>query len=80
MQPGTVLFFPLFDRQNSSAKVSELGEFLLDGLEPFMPLTVGGLGLCFISAPTPSTPIVVVQLLKVCDLVAETPDLFAKHF
>jgi hypothetical protein len=30
MQPGAVLFFPLFDRQDSSPKVSELGEFLLD--------------------------------------------------
>ena len=32
MQPGTVHFFPLFDRENSSAKASELGKFLLDGL------------------------------------------------
>jgi hypothetical protein len=31
MQPGTVLFFPLFDREHSLAKTSELGEFLLDG-------------------------------------------------
>jgi hypothetical protein len=62
------------------AEVSELGEFLLDRLEPFMPLAVSDLSLCFISGPTPSTPILVVQLLKVCDLVAETPDLFAKHF
>jgi hypothetical protein len=32
MQPGAVLFFPLFNRKNSSAKASELGEFLLDRL------------------------------------------------
>jgi hypothetical protein len=30
MQSGTVFGLPLFDRENSSAKVSELGEFLLD--------------------------------------------------
>jgi hypothetical protein len=80
MQPRAVLFFPLFDRQNSSAKVSELGEFLLDGLQPFMPLAVSDLSLCFILTPTPRKPILIVQLLKVCDLVAETPDLFAKDF
>jgi len=32
MQPGAVLFFPLFNRKNSSAKASELGELLLDRL------------------------------------------------
>ena len=32
MQPGAVLFFPLIDRENSSAKASELGKFLLDSL------------------------------------------------
>jgi hypothetical protein len=74
-----VLFLPLLDRENSSAKVSELG-FLLDGLEPFMALAVGNQSLCFILAPTPCKPILVVQLLKVCDLVAETPDLFSKDF
>jgi hypothetical protein len=29
-----LLLFPLFDRENSSAKVSELRQFLLDFLEP----------------------------------------------
>jgi hypothetical protein len=45
-----------------------------------MPLAVSDLSLCFILVPTSSAPIPVVQLLKVCDFVAETPDLFAKHF
>ena len=76
MQTGAVLFFPLFDRENPSAKASELDQFLLDGLQPFLPLAVGDLSLCFIAAVT---PILVIQLLKVCDLVAEMPDLFAKH-
>jgi len=76
MQPGAVLLFPLFDRQNSSAKVSKLGEFLLDGLQPFVPLAVGHLSLCVISN---LPPILVIQLLKVSDLGAEAPNLFAKH-
>jgi hypothetical protein len=32
MQPGTVLFFHLFRRMNSPAKVCKLRKFLLDGL------------------------------------------------
>jgi len=76
MQTGEVLSFPLFHRENSSAKVSELAEFLLDGLEPFMPLAVSDLSLCFVVA---LTPILIVQFLKVCDLGAETPDFFTKN-
>ncbi len=76
MQTDTVLLFHLLDGTNSSAKVSELGEFLLDCLQPFMPLAVSDLRLCFISA---LTPILVIQFLKVSDLNAETPDLFPKH-
>lgn len=76
MQTGEVLSFPLFHRENSSAKVSELAEFLLDGLEPFMPLAVSDLSLCFVVA---LTPILIVQFLKVCDFGAETPDFFTKN-
>jgi hypothetical protein len=75
MQPGSVLCFSLFHRENSSAKVSELAEFLLDGLEPFMPLAVSDLSLCFMVG---LTAIVVIQFLKVCDLGAETPNFFTK--
>jgi hypothetical protein len=32
MQTGMSFFFPLFDRESPSAKVSELREFLLDSL------------------------------------------------
>ena len=80
MQPGAVLFFPLFDRENSSAKVNELDQFLLDFLQPFMPLAVSDLSLGSIAALTPRTPILIIQPFKVCDLVAKTLDLFAKHF
>jgi hypothetical protein len=75
MQTGEVLSFPLFHRENSSAKASELAEFLLDGLEPFMPPAVSDLSLCFVVA---LPPILIVQFLKVCDLGAETPNFFTK--
>jgi hypothetical protein len=76
MQTGAVLRFSLFDRENSSAKTSELDKFLLDCLQSFLPLAVGDLSLCFVA---PMTPILVIQLLQVCNLSAQTPDLFAKH-
>jgi hypothetical protein len=40
-----------------------------------MPLAVSDLSLCFVVA---LTPILLIQLLKLNDLGAETPDLFAK--
>jgi hypothetical protein len=42
-----------------------------------MPLAVSDLSLGFVVA---LTPVLIVQLLKVCDFVAETRDLVAKHF
>ena len=71
-----MLCFPLFDRENPSTKAGELDQFLLDFLQPFLPLAVGDLSLGFVAGVT---PILVIQLLKVCDLVAEMPDLFAKN-
>jgi len=71
-----VLLLHLLRRTNSSAKISELGKFLLDFLQPLLPLAVCDLGLWSISA---SEPISVVQLLKLCDLGAETPNLVVKH-
>jgi hypothetical protein len=50
MQPGAVLFSSLFDRQNSSAKVSELNKFLLYCFEPLLSLAVGDLGVCVVTA------------------------------
>ena len=80
MQPGAGLLFTPFDGQNWLFKASELGEFLLDCLQTFMPLAVSNLSLRFISAPIFRKPILFAQLLNVCDLVAETPYLFAKDF
>ena len=74
-----MLLFPLFDRENSSAKASELDQFLLDFLQPFLPLAVSDLSL-FVCSISTVKAILVVQFLKGCDLVAEAADLFAKHF
>lgn len=60
MQTGTVLFFPLFDRENSLAKAGELDEFLLDRLQPFKPLAVRDVSLCLIAALTSRTSILIV--------------------
>ena len=77
MQPGAVLFFHLFDRANAPAKVSKLDQFLLDGLQALMSLPVSDLSLGFVAA---FPPILLVQLLKLCDLGPEKRDLVAKHF
>ena len=70
-----MLCFTLFHRENSSAKVSELGEFPLDGLKSFMPPAVSDLSSCFVVA---LTPILIVQFSKLCDLGAEAPNFFTK--
>jgi hypothetical protein len=41
-----------------------------------MPLAMSDLSLC---VRVGLAPILVIQLLKVCDLDAETPNLFTKH-
>lgn len=75
MQTAAVLFLHLLHGTNSAAKVGELSEFLLDGLQPLMPLAVNDMRLGFISA---LTPILLVEFMKLCDLGAEIPNLFAK--
>jgi hypothetical protein len=75
MQTVAVLLFDLCDRANASAKVGNLGQLLLDCLQPFMPLAMGNVGLCVTSA---LTPIFMIQFLKVSDLLTETANLFPK--
>jgi len=70
-----VLFLHLFDRAHAAAQVSELGEFLLDGLKPLKPLAVSDLRLDFID---PRTPVLIVQLFNLSDLCAETSNFFTK--
>jgi hypothetical protein len=72
-----MLFLHLFYGTNSSAKVREFCQLVLDRLQAFMPLTVRDLSLRLMSA-FPS--ILVVHLLNLRDLGAETTDLFPKHF
>ena len=76
MQSGAVLFFPLFDGEHPSAKASELGQLLLDRLQPFVSLTVRDLSRGFVAT---LTPVLLVQFLKVSDLGPEPPNLVAKH-
>ena len=79
MQPGTVLLFPLFDRENSLAKTRELGEFLLDAFQPFLPLAVSYLSLGSVAVLTSRTSILVIQLSNLGYLGAQIADLFAEH-
>lgn len=71
-----MLFLHLLDGENSPAKISELAEFLLDGLQPLMPLAVSDL---LLGAGAALTSIPVIQRLQLSDLGAETGNLFAKH-
>jgi len=48
MQTGTVGFFHLLDQMNPATKVADMGKFLLNFLQPFMPLAVSHLSLGFI--------------------------------
>jgi hypothetical protein len=65
MQPGAVLLRHLF----FTAKGSELGKFLLDCLQPFMPLALSALR--FASIPV-LTSACLIQLLNVSDLRSQT--------
>ena len=71
-----MLCLPLFEREDSSAKVSELRQFLLDGLKAFQPLTVSNLSLRVVLR---FAAIQVVQFLKVGDFRAETNNLFSNE-
>lgn len=71
-----MLFLHLLDGENPTAKIRELGEFLLDGLQPLMPLAVSDLLLGVVAA---LTSIPVIQCLQLSDLGAETGNFFAKH-
>ena len=53
VKPGAMLFPHLFCRNDSAAKVCELRKFLLDGLQPFMPLAVSDVILCPALASSP---------------------------
>ena len=72
-----MLFLHLLKRKNSSTKTSNLGELLLDLLQPLVPLAVGKLRLCVLPG---FASIQLVQFLKLCDFGAENSNLVAKDF
>jgi len=57
MQPGAVLFLHLFRRNDPAAKVCELNQFMLDCLQPFIPLSVSDLNICSIPTVKPKLTI-----------------------
>lgn len=75
MQPGAVLAFSFFDRENPPAKASELSKILLDRLQALLSLTVSDLGLWVVPA---FASILLVERLNLSDLGAEPSNFFAK--
>lgn len=76
MQSGAVLFSSLIYGHNGPAKGRQLAQFLLDILEPFMPLPVRNLvhgSIAFL------TPILLVQLVDFSDFCPQTHDLFLEN-
>jgi hypothetical protein len=76
MEAGTVLVLSLLDRKDLLAEVRHLKKFLLNLLQAFLPLAVSDLGLSRVRG---AEAILCVQLLKVSDLLAKTPDFFSKN-
>jgi hypothetical protein len=72
-----VLFLHLLNRTNSSAEISKLVEFLLDFLQPLVPLAMGELRLGVLSG---FTSILLVPFFKLRDFGTEKSNLFAKDF
>lgn len=73
LQAGAVLFPYFTYRHNGAAQRRQPTQFLLDVLEPFMPLPVshhvhGSIGF--------AQPILLVQLMDLSNLRPQTPDFF----
>ena len=71
-----MLLFHLLDRNHFAAEVGELGKLLLNGLEPFVPLSVSYLSLSFIRFPE---PVLLIQFLNVSDFGTQPTYFFPKH-
>lgn len=69
-----MLCFHLINTIRLSAKTSELGQFLLDFQQTYVPLAVRDVGRC---VEFVLTTISLIQFLKLEDLSTETGDLFA---
>jgi hypothetical protein len=77
MHASAMLLFHLLNRNHFAAEVGQLGKLLLDGLEPFVSLSVSDLR---IGSVAPLSPILLIQFLNVSDFRAKPPYFFAKHF
>lgn len=77
MQPGAMLFFHLFNRNDFTTQARQLGELLLDFLQPFLPQAVRDLRLCAIAA---MKPVFFVLPLNLRNLDAQIPDLTPQNF
>lgn len=76
LQADVVLFPYLTDRHHGSAEGGQTTEFLLDFLEPFMPLPVRDLVRGSIAL---SLPILLVQLMDFSNLSPQAHNLFLKN-
>jgi hypothetical protein len=77
MQPGTMLFLHLLNRKSFATELGELHKFILNLLEPFLPLAVGDVGFCTVPA---AKSILFVQLMNFGDFRPQTRNLFPKCF
>ncbi len=75
MQAGAVLFAYLIYGHHGAAQPSQTAEFLLDFLEPFMPLPVSHLVR---GSMVLLLPILLVQLMDLSDLRPQAHDFFPK--
>ena len=77
LQPGAVLFSSLVDRDHRPAQRSQTTQFLLDILQPLMPLPVRNL----VCRPIPRLPpVLLVQLVDFRDLGPQTPNFSLEDF
>jgi hypothetical protein len=72
-----MLLFHLFDGPNLPAQTCDLRKFLLDSLQPFLPLAVRHLSMRLVSSPT---PILLVQHSNFSNLFPQTRDLVPQNF
>lgn len=71
------MFSNLIGGMNGAAQVRQAAQFFLNALQPFVPLPVGNL----IQGPIAfATPILLVQLMELSDLRAETHYLIPEDF
>ena len=76
MQTGPVLFLHLFDRPHFPPQSGKLRKFLLNSLEPLLPVPVRHLSMLLIALVP---PIPFVQLVNLGNLHPQTPNFFPQN-